>query len=66
MALDGDVQSVTAYQTTRRVNQHVVAHRFALRIQALQYAQWPAVNVAGDGAPCFLPIIDIQLGTPNH
>ena len=55
-----NVQRVTAHQPARRMHQHVVAHRIALGVKALQDAQRPLVAVMRHRAPSAQRVVKFQ------
>jgi hypothetical protein len=64
--LDRDVERVTADQSARRMHQHVVTNRLALRVQALQDAQWAFVGKGRDAAAVLQPVVEREFGLPSH
>ena len=48
------------------MHQHVVANGIALGVQAVQDAQWAAVQVARNTSACLHAVVNVELGVPYH
>jgi hypothetical protein len=61
MAVDGgaycNVQRVTTCQSSRRVNQHVVANAVTFGVKAFQNPKWPIVFKPGNRSPSFKAVV---------
>ncbi len=63
--VQANVECVATHQTTGWVHQHVVAHRIALGVKALQHTQWPFVLKLGHGFLTRQRVANIELCMPT-
>ena len=66
-SLDADVQHVAAHEAARRMHQHVVAHRVAFGVEALEDAQRTVMAEARNAALVGVePVVEVESRVPGH